>query len=312
MKDLWSAIKPLYFYIKITCLCPYKLVGRYGERNLSCSRITILAILVQVTFVSYFAYCLYTLIIPHSSTIEIKVSSVNKVVLGLQMFATTFSIISNFLMFHVYRKNIVEVFSKVHEIDQLLCSLNLKVDYNLFFKYGIKVLILLTLVNLLTIVYLIFEQDLIINRFMVFAYPNLIVVGSHCFLGILIYDTEYRFTLLKQELLDLHESYLLVGKGQNSENKFVEILDRLQNVINIYMNLNWHCKNINSIFNAVLAAVFSGSFICVVGSLYYMTVEPELNSQYIFHLLFWNSYNVVIIIYLVRLFNGATDQVILF
>lgn len=301
---------PLYVYIKITCLCPYTLEGRYGERNLSFTRYTILATIAQLTFISYFPYCIYTLIILDSSTSEYKVSSVNKVVVGLQVFAATFSIITNFLVFHMYRKNIVEVFAKVNEVDQLLCSINFKVDYNLLFKYGIKVLILLTFVNLMVLLDYIFEQNLIINRFMVFTCLNFIVVGSHSLLGILVYDTEYRFMLLKKELSDMHKNYFVVGRVQNSEHKFVEILDRLQNVINIYMNLNWHCKNINSIFNAVLAAVFSGSFICVVGSLYYISVEPGINSNYIFHNMFWNSYNIIIIIYLVRIFNGATDQVI--
>lgn len=313
--QLVDALNPAYIFCKIFAICPYTLRGRAERRSLVILKRDIAIIILQVLVTCYFWYSLVNV-----GWYQDFADQVDRFIFCLGNGISYLGLLVNMLIFHIHRKNIVEILSTADEIDPLLSSLGCPMDYNVVYRNGIKFVVTSSSLALIffTVATYAFPSDMLFE----FLVPIAVGTGIRILLYTFLYDARLKFSLINKKLHSIiyniqstnqhisiitDESSLVSGRQLKQRNK--EIAELLHKIVNIHGKLGIYCYKINYIFHLCLVLHITGCLTGTVSSLYVFIIYLRKGATSVMLIMFWSLYSILVMVYMVYFFNTVTAEV---
>lgn len=319
--SIYKVIKPIYLFCKIFGAFPYTLINSINtkEQNvqfklficLKLQKKDYIFIGIQVTSILLTVLCFVFEMLPdiHQSIYMKEENIIDSITYIIQLTGLYFLIISNILVVYLNKKNIENIFDNIYKTDYYLQELNFPVDHIKTIKFGKKLLIA-TVMNCILVT--IPDLKVIFTEFIPYNYlfAELGSVGLNSFFAILCFDARQKFFLIKEAIIDLHFQI----KNQKLS------LTNVTQILKIYRQLTEHCTLLNSAMNIVLLANVFNAFLAFTLSIYYSFFNfIDLYSKGMYEVLnvfyaslYWNIYNMCLLLIEIFSFNGIVKQVILY
>lgn len=312
---LADALNPAYNFCKIFAICPYTFRGRAERRNLVILKRDIPIIMLQVLVTCYLWYYFVNI-----GWYKDFMDQVDRITFCLGNGIVYLGLLVNMLIFHIHRKDIIDILSTADEIDTILSSLGCPMDYNVVYRNGIIFAVTSSSLALIffTIATYYFRSDMLFGLLV----PITVGVGTRILLYTFLYDARLKFSLVNKKLHSIihntqstnrhisiitDESSLVSGRQLKQRN--TEIAELLHKIVNIHGKLGIYCNKINYIFHLCLVLLIAGCLTGNVTSLYVFFIFLRKGPTSVMLIMFWSLYSILVLVYMVYFFNTVTAEV---